>query len=402
MHMRSRITLVVSGFSALLLFVALSACSSASSAAPGTSASKSPIYVGASCQLSSAVDTPECYTVTQAYFDSINAQGGVDGRPLKVVPCDNQSNPADATTCIRGFLASKNILALVGDSNDEGFAELAKNSPIANIAPLVLSSDDIISPDAFPISGWGLVGEDSGAVAKFVSKSVHPVRPGTIYCNLSPCAPIPVQVAEQFPSGQLLKLSVALDQTSYTPDILTAKARGVNYVFVATSFAGVGDILTQAAQYGYSPYWGMSYSCFGTSFFAALAPGNYNALCPSMFEPWWTAAGAQMKAVMDKYGPTGWQWNTNGMDSWVGAHIFVQVLRSIHGSITRQAILAGVRKLTHFTNSLLVGSLDFSAPGPSFAPALHDNDSWLVFKVNSNKTFTLLTKTPLNVAPLEP
>src|ERR1700727_778992 len=97
---------------AAAVIAAAAACSSTSSsgsASAGTTssaASGSTISVSVPCQISGAVPTPECATSVQAYFDQVNAAGGVNGHKLQAVTCDTQDNPVTEANCIKGATAN--------------------------------------------------------------------------------------------------------------------------------------------------------------------------------------------------------------------------------------------------------------------------------------------------------
>jgi ABC-type branched-subunit amino acid transport system substrate-binding protein len=77
----------------------------------------------------------------KAYFDYINAQGGVGGRKVTLVSKDDGLTPGKMAEITREFIADKRVLALAGYVNTGGLTEVSKadlpgKGGIALIAPL--------------------------------------------------------------------------------------------------------------------------------------------------------------------------------------------------------------------------------------------------------------------------
>ena len=109
---------------AAAIVVSAAACSSTSSSGSasagttgGSAASGSTVLVSVPCQISGPVPTPECATSVQAYFDQVNAAGGVNGHKLKAVTCDTQDSPVTEANCLKSATANPAIVAFVGHGN---------------------------------------------------------------------------------------------------------------------------------------------------------------------------------------------------------------------------------------------------------------------------------------------
>jgi len=102
-----------------------------------------------------ATNSKGLYAGMRAYFDSVNAQGGVSGRPIKLLVRDDQVDPAKMVAITRELIADKDVLALVGFLNTGGLTELSKqNIPgqagIAMIAPLQGNKNIVSAENFFP------------------------------------------------------------------------------------------------------------------------------------------------------------------------------------------------------------------------------------------------------------
>jgi len=102
-----------------------------------------------------ATNSKGLYAGMRAHFDSVNAQGGVSGRPIKLLVRDDQVDPAKMVAITKELIADKDVLALVGFLNTGGLTELSKqNIPgqagIAMIAPLQGNKNIVSAENFFP------------------------------------------------------------------------------------------------------------------------------------------------------------------------------------------------------------------------------------------------------------
>jgi ABC-type branched-subunit amino acid transport system substrate-binding protein len=92
------------------------AASTSTGASPSTAstATKSPLLVGLETAIGSPVDShPYTEPTAQAAIRAVNARGGLDGHPLKLVFCNDHSNASDASACARTFV-NDHVIACVG------------------------------------------------------------------------------------------------------------------------------------------------------------------------------------------------------------------------------------------------------------------------------------------------
>ena len=52
----------------------------------------------------------------QLYAEQVNAQGGIDGRPIELVIQDNETNPEKSTTITKKLIQRDKVLAIMGPS----------------------------------------------------------------------------------------------------------------------------------------------------------------------------------------------------------------------------------------------------------------------------------------------
>lgn len=109
--MRKKMAILLSGLVAGALV--LSACSGGS----GSSSSKDPIVVGSVNTKSGKATFPEAAEAAKAYFDKVNADGGIKGRKIKYTSQDDKGDPKTAQSAARQIVGSDEAVAMVGGAS---------------------------------------------------------------------------------------------------------------------------------------------------------------------------------------------------------------------------------------------------------------------------------------------
>jgi branched-chain amino acid transport system substrate-binding protein len=151
----------------------------------------------------------------QARFDLQNAQGGVDGRKLVLVPVDDQSSPTQDLTAAEDLVQTKNVFGII------------------DFSPFTFGGTTYLSKNTIPVTGFGFDGPEWAEPASSNMFSWSPVVD----------TPIPD------PGGP---------EYGYTTDALVLKAAGVTklaglgYGVSDSSQTSIKAILTAAASLGIS------------------------------------------------------------------------------------------------------------------------------------------------------
>jgi branched-chain amino acid transport system substrate-binding protein len=138
--------LVAAGMGTLLLTTSLTAMagSASAAAAPGgaTGVTKTSITIGGLVQQTSAVGYTEKQSVTgaKAYFDTVNAHGGINGRKIKFVGAQTDfGTPTKDLTAAKTLVEEKHVFAVV---------------PVATTA--LAAGGTYLVKSGVPFFGWGV------------------------------------------------------------------------------------------------------------------------------------------------------------------------------------------------------------------------------------------------------
>jgi len=376
----------------LAVALALAACgSSSSSGGSGSSASGngsssnasgSPLLFGNVSEISGAAGTPEERNSVQAYFDQINASGGVDGHKLELTSCDDQSSPSVAANCLKSLSSNSKVLAIVGNSDETTESQY----DMADIGTAMTTAENLTATNVFALAGDSESGSDAAADIKYAEQKGLK-KPGIIDCPTPSGCVSTFQNIQKLVESQGMKLASAsapLTAVDMTPQVLALKNAGVNFIFMDEAPSGVIDAMKAAQAIGYHPYWTLLWSSFSSNVATQLPAGTANVLVPSAYNIS-SPAFSQYEATMNKYiGQGKWVLSALGLTGWTGAQMLVETLKAIHGPITRASILAAAHNLT-FTSPLLPGPVDLSQPGAVKGMPSVRNWMWYLNTIQNGK-----------------
>ena len=81
----------------------------------GKKATGTPIKIGAIATQQPGIDFTDGPAMAKAYFDCVNNNGGINGRPVQYIVETEQSNPSQVASLARQLVQSDKVVAMVGD-----------------------------------------------------------------------------------------------------------------------------------------------------------------------------------------------------------------------------------------------------------------------------------------------
>jgi branched-chain amino acid transport system substrate-binding protein len=374
MHRALRRVLITSAV-LLALSGGIAACSSSgssdSSAASGSTSASSAgtIYFGTDCSVTGEIAQPACASVPEAYFDSLNAAGGIDGHHVSLVVCDNQSSEAQGADCAKQLADNSNVVAVIGDTIDPSMA----NYPIANIAPATVETGDLTSQYAFGLSPWALTSTWLNSIVAHAQAKYPNLKVAMLTCALAGCIAINNNLSALLKSKNIPLDLLTVPSTAATslPELTAAQHFGANLVFVLGGDTGVAAAVTAGTSAGYSPQWATANNCYDQAFIDALPSSLTTSVwCTAPFTSW-QGNDSQLVSTYQQYFHGPLQISHNAVDSWVAAHIAVDAVEQLHGNVTRQSLLAEMKKLPPFSSNFLSESVTFSQDGHNSSDFTH-------------------------------
>ena len=359
---RSRFTRTALLASVLAAALGVAACSSSTSsssspssgaAASGTSAAAAPkgalIKIGVIGSLSGAQasSSDQGATVAPAWAAWINASGGINGHPVKVVVLDDKGDPATAQAVGQQFIADGTSAIIVSSDN---LVSAFDSAAIAKGIPLIsgaANSTDWYSKPGMFVTVTGTVPGLAGQVA-VAAKYGHAKKFANLYCaEIAACAqagPILQQVSKAAGIGYV-GIAVSSTAPSYTAQCLQLKQEGVDYAQLNFATAAAVRFVQNCQAQGYNPTWGSSEQAIGTPF--AAIP-NLTVYGPAYSFPSVAAAppADQFRSVMEKYA-TNSNWREGAASfTWNGLQAFAQAVKNANvaasAAVTAADVMTGL------------------------------------------------------------
>ena len=84
---------------------------------PGVAATGTPINIGAIDTKQNGTDFSDIQNMTGAYFACVNANGGINGHPIKYFPVTEQTNPSQIASLAKQLITSDHVVGIAGSSS---------------------------------------------------------------------------------------------------------------------------------------------------------------------------------------------------------------------------------------------------------------------------------------------
>lgn len=241
--------------------VALAGCGSSndtnkSATGGGNGSSGSTWKIGSinSCSGSQADSLGGVCKTMQAWADTVNAAGGINGHKVDLIIKDDGNNPTTAMSMVRELVEKDHVIAIVGDSTgtDTTWASYVQAKGIPVVGGLPVNTPFISNPDFFGI-GTNLLALNYATIETAKNAGYNNI--GFLYCAESP------QCAQSVPAfegaAKILGVQASVAKVSgtapdYTAQCLQLKNAGTQTYEVGSGAQVVLRVLDSCRQQGFN------------------------------------------------------------------------------------------------------------------------------------------------------
>lgn len=330
----------------------LAACAAATAQTAPTS--QAPLRIGAISSITGPAPFPESAEAVRAYFDLVNAQGGVRGRKLQLVVEDDQGDPAIATRAARKLLDDVGVVAHVGSAS---IVDCKANAGFYESRGLVSIQGTGVEPECFgsaqiaPVNTGPYLSLRNAL--QFASEVLGAKRPCAMVLDLPGMRPAYQSVIESWArsSGRPLPMTIYFrgdedlgllqQQTQQQSD--TARCDAIVHTGIEPMVLAWAKARRKHAALRAIP------QVFLTPAYTARVANELGAdddkiYCLAEFEPWSSRSGAltDWRLLMTSRRIPLSSFSQGG---YTAAQLMVRVLRSIDGEITRASVAKALRAL---------------------------------------------------------
>jgi ABC-type branched-subunit amino acid transport system substrate-binding protein len=357
---------------------------SSSGGAAQVGITKDTVTVGATFPLTgvAAPGYSEIPSGAQAYFDYVNANGGVNGRKIKYIVRDDGYDPTTTSEVTNELVLKDQVFAMLGALGTPTHSAVVDFLNSEKVPDLFVSSGSIQwgnDPKAKPYTfGWQPDYEIEGKIiGQWVAKNMPDAKVG-LFLQDDDLGVDSEKGVRRYIDKQIVKVAkYTAGNTDVAPQIAALKASGADLVlgFNVPAYTALSQLV--ALKLSYKPKWfyaniGSDPELVGSllSKFSEGAVGKVNPLDGVLTTEYIPGVDATDNAwvqlwqkVWDKHGKDGHLTNYRiyGMSE---AYAFVQALQAAGKNPTRKGIVDAVEKMGN-------------AAGPPLAPFRYSADSHL-------------------------
>jgi len=329
----------------------------------GQKASGEPIQIGAIVGKTGPEDFSSSAASAKAYFNCVNANGGINGRPIAYTVQDDTWNPEVASQAANKLVKDTKVVAMVGSSS---FVECGSNNKlyeaegVASVAGVGVPREcffgkNYISFNAGPRQSTLGAAQHIAETNKL--KSLVCVAPGIPGFGDWVCggveaygkaAGIEVKKSILFDPGQLDGNAIALQ-------IAASKAEGV---VLGMPRGMMLPILSSAEQQdlGKTMKWGLPTAAYHVDMPKAVGPYWHDKLMVHMELQPLDSTGPDNKnwlAIMEKFGDKKDPRDTFSQAGFLAAKATTEALLGIKGPVDRKSAFAAITGVTKWKSDML-------------------------------------------------
>ncbi|MGK5741079.1 ABC transporter substrate-binding protein [Micromonospora sp. URMC 103] len=361
MHRSARRGLVIASTIALLIGAAACSGDGGSGSGPGRGSvpgvTDTEIVVGTHMPLTGPASAgySKIAPATKAYFDYVNANGGVHGRKITYKIMDDGYNPANTQQVVRQLVLQDKVFAILnglGTPTHTGVLDFLKTNRVPDLF-VASGSRSWDQPDKYP--GTFGFNPDYTVEGKILANHIKTAMPGRKVCFLGQdddfgrdsLAGVEKVLGA---GGVAVKQTYVTSNTNVAPQIGAFKAAGCQVVVLATVPGFTALSIGTAARLGFRPQWmvsnvGADHPTLAKQLgdAAPLLEGmigaNYLPMQNDKANPW-----IQLYTRINKEYNGDAPFDGNTVYGMSVGYLFVQALLAAGKDLTRESVIEAVNK----------------------------------------------------------
>jgi branched-chain amino acid transport system substrate-binding protein len=285
-----------------------------------------------------------------AYVQTVNAAGGIQGKKLQLISYDDGYKPAQTAQLVRKLVFEDQAFAIVGGVGTPTSAAVAPTLDELGVPLVAISTGSPIfyAPvRKYVFPAWPLYTTDGTTMGRFVKTHFAGKKTGVIYQDDGFGKPILAAVTSEL--GSVETASYTPGQVDFSDSLVKFKAAGVDVIVLAAIAVPAAQILNELPKLDYHPARVLTGSACGYRDIFKTIPTVAGAYCAA-FLPTPDSHNAQWAnyvKAMATFEP-GHDADNYGAWGWLSGQVAVEGLRRIKGPITRDAYVAALDSISNF------------------------------------------------------
>ena len=349
-------------------------------------ASDSEIKIGNIMPYSGPISSYSVIGKTEAaYFEKINAEGGINGRKIKFISYDDSSNPAKTVEQARKLVEGDEVLLIFQSLGGSMNIAIEKYLNDRKVPQLFVSAPNkrFGDPKNFPWTmGWSPTADNEGRIyAQYLLKNHPSSRVGVLYLNVDMGKEYLMALKEGLDGKMQVVAEVPYEITDPTVDsqVISLKESGADIIFLAATPKTAVQAIRKMAELDWKPI--RLLASISNSIGAVMKPAGLevaNGILSAGYlkdpsdpllkdDP----AVKEWEVFMAKYYPEGDRTNTFTAYGYLVAQTMAQVLRQCGDDLTRENVMRQAANIKDLELGLLLPGIKINTSPTDYFPVKH-------------------------------
>src|SRR5215475_2282136 len=320
-----------------------------------------------------------------AYFDKINAEGGINGRKIRFISYDDAFSPPKTVEQARKLVESDEVLFIFQSLGTPTNNAIRQYMNLKKVPQLFVATGATQFGDwkSFPWTmGWQPTYQTEGRIyAKYILQNLPQGKIGILYQNDDSGRDYIKGLKDGLGADAAKRMIVAevpYDPSQPTVDsqIVSLKASGADIFFNESSPKFAAQAIKKVAEIGWKPV--QILASISNSVGSVLKPAgleNAKGILSTNYikdptDPAWNGDPAikEWASFMDKYFPEGDKTSTFGVYGYATGQTIVQVLKQCGDELTRENVMRQAANLKDFEVGLLLPGIKINTSPTDYFP----------------------------------
>ncbi|MEA2897818.1 MAG: branched-chain amino acid transport system substrate-binding protein [Bradyrhizobium sp.] len=320
-----------------------------------------------------------------AFFNKINAEGGVNGRKINFISYDDGFSPPKTVEQARKLVESDEVLLIfqsLGTPTNNAIQKYMDQKKVPQLF-VATGATKFGDPKNFPWTmGWQPTYQTEGRIyAKYILRNLPQGKIGILYQNDDSGRDYLKGLKDGLGEEATKRMIVAelpYEPTDPTVDrqIVTLKTMGADVFFNEASPKFAAQAIKRAAEIGWKPV--QFLASISNSVGSVLKPAGLEAskgilstnYLKDATDPTWKDDPAlkEWAAFMDKYFPEGDKTSTFSVYGYLTAQTMVQVLKQCGDELTRENVMKQATNLKDLELGMLLPGIKINTSPTDYFP----------------------------------
>jgi branched-chain amino acid transport system substrate-binding protein len=320
-----------------------------------------------------------------AYFNKINAEGGINGRKIKFISYDDSSNPAKTVEQARKLVEGDDVLLIFQSLGGSMNIAIEKYLNDGKVPQLFVAANNkrFGDPKNFPWTmGWQPTADNEGRIfAQYLLKNHPNAKVGVLYINVDVGKEYLAGLKDGLEGKVQVVAEVPYETTDPTVDsqVLILKNSGADVVFLAAAPKPAVQAIRKMSELDWKPI--RLLASISNSVGAVMKPAGMEiakgilsaGYLKDPSSPLWKddPAVKEWEAFMAAYYPEGDRTNTFTAYGYLVAQTMAQVLRQCGDDLTRENVMRQAASIKDLELGLLLPGIKINTSPTDYFPVKH-------------------------------